>query len=53
MIDLYTAATPNGYRISVVLKELGQPCRMQLLSFVQRWVDSRTQVQTAQSMLTR
>jgi glutathione S-transferase len=53
MIDLYTAATSNGYRVSVALEELGQPYRMQLLSFLQRWVGSCPQVQTAQSMLTR
>ena len=25
MIDLYTAATPNGHKASVVLEELGLP----------------------------
>jgi len=25
MIDLYTAATPNGHKISIALEELGLP----------------------------
>lgn len=28
MIDLYTAATPNGYKVSVTLEELGIPYRV-------------------------
>jgi len=27
MIDLYTAATPNGHKISIALEELGLPTR--------------------------
>jgi glutathione S-transferase len=53
MIDLYTAATPNGHKISVALEKLGLPYRMQALCFFQRWVDTGAQVQTAQSMLAR
>lgn len=33
MIELYTAATPNGHKVSVALEELGLPYRMQVLSF--------------------
>jgi GST-like protein len=33
MIDLDTAATPNGHKISIALEELGLPYRMQVLSF--------------------
>ena len=32
MIDLYTAATPNGHKVSIVLEELGLPCRVHALS---------------------
>ena len=28
MIDLYTAATPNGYKVSIALEELGLPYRL-------------------------
>ena len=31
MIDLYTAATPNGYKISIALEELGLPYHMHAL----------------------
>jgi len=31
MIDLYTAATPNGYKISVTLEEMGLPYRVNLV----------------------
>lgn len=33
MIDLYTAATPNGHKVSIVLEELGLPYKVQALSF--------------------
>ncbi|MCA0325881.1 MAG: glutathione S-transferase N-terminal domain-containing protein [Proteobacteria bacterium] len=31
MIDLYTAATPNGHKASIALEELGLPYRLQVL----------------------
>ena len=31
MIDLYTAATPNGHKISIALEELGLPYRLEVL----------------------
>lgn len=31
MIDLYTAATPNGHKVSIALEELGLPYRMHVL----------------------
>jgi GST-like protein len=33
MIDLYTAATPNGHKVSIVLEELGLPYTVHALSF--------------------
>lgn len=33
MIDLYTAATPNGHKASIALEELGLPYRAHALSF--------------------
>lgn len=33
MIDLYTAATPNGHKVSIALEELGLPYRVHVLSF--------------------
>ena len=33
MIDLYTAPTPNGYKVSVALEELGLPYDYHVLSF--------------------
>ncbi len=33
MIDLYTAGTPNGYKASIVLEELGLPYTLHALSF--------------------
>ncbi|WP_137885521.1 glutathione S-transferase family protein [Pseudomonas sp. 2FE] len=33
MIDLYTAATPNGHKVSIALEELGLPYQVQVLSF--------------------
>ena len=33
MIDLYTAATPNGYKISIALEELGLPYTVHKLDF--------------------
>ena len=36
MIDLYTAATPNGHKISIALEELGLPYRVHALSFEQK-----------------
>ncbi len=34
MIDLYTAATPNGHKISIALEELGLPYTVQALDLV-------------------
>ena len=31
MIDLYTAATPNGYKISIALEELALPYELAVL----------------------
>ena len=31
MIDLYTAATPNGHKVSIALEELGLPYTLQVL----------------------
>ncbi|WP_313951358.1 glutathione S-transferase N-terminal domain-containing protein [Accumulibacter sp.] len=36
MIDLYTAATPNGHKISIALEELALPYRVHLLSLSKR-----------------
>jgi len=36
MIDLYTAATPNGYKASVVLEELGLPYQVHALNLGER-----------------
>lgn len=36
MIDLYTAATPNGHKVSIVLEELGMPYTVHVLSFDKR-----------------
>ena len=33
MIELYTAATPNGHKISIALEELGMPYEVHALSF--------------------
>lgn len=33
MIELYTAATPNGHKISIALEELGLPYEVHALSF--------------------
>ena len=33
MIDLYTAATPNGHKVSIALEELGLPYDMHVLAF--------------------
>jgi glutathione S-transferase/GST-like protein len=35
MIDLYTAATPNGYKISIALEELGLPYTVHVLDLAQ------------------
>ncbi|RCI69816.1 glutathione S-transferase, partial [Pseudomonas aeruginosa] len=32
MIDLYTAATPNGHKVSIALEVMGLPSRVQALS---------------------
>ena len=34
MIDLYTAATPNGYKVSIVLEELGLPYTLHVIDLV-------------------
>ena len=36
MIDLYTAATPNGWKISIALEELGLPYTVHALSFTKQ-----------------
>ncbi|PYY78839.1 glutathione S-transferase [Pseudomonas sp. TKO26] len=36
MIDLYTAATPNGHKVSILLEELGLPYTVHSLSFDKR-----------------
>ncbi|VFT36027.1 glutathione S-transferase [Pseudomonas aeruginosa] len=33
MIDLYTAATPNGHKVSIALEEMGLPYTVHALSF--------------------
>ncbi len=69
MIDLYTAATPNGHKVSIVLEELGLPHTVHARSFdikenrylktVQRAlpmpkrVDDARAVKGAQAMLIR
>ena len=35
MIDLYTAATPNGHKVSIALEELGLPYALQVLDLHQ------------------
>ena len=35
MIDLYTAATPNGYKVSIALEELGLPYELHALSLAE------------------
>src|SRR5918993_5871564 len=35
MIELYTAATPNGYKASIALEELGLPYTMRVLDLAQ------------------
>jgi glutathione S-transferase/GST-like protein len=35
MIELFTAATPNGHKISIALEELGLPYTMRVLDFAQ------------------
>ncbi len=36
MIDLYTAATPNGHKVSIALEELGLAYQVHALSFDKR-----------------
>ncbi|HCV13094.1 MAG TPA: hypothetical protein DGC76_05240, partial [Candidatus Accumulibacter sp.] len=36
MIDLYTAATPNGHKISIALEELALPYTVHTLDLAQR-----------------
>lgn len=36
MIDLYTAATPNGHKVSIALEELGLPYELHALSLSQQ-----------------
>ena len=35
MIDLYTAATPNGYKVSIALEELDLPYKLHVLSLAE------------------
>jgi len=35
MIDLYTAATPNGYKVSIALEELGLPYELRALNLAE------------------
>ena len=35
MIDLYTAATPNGYKVSIALEELGLPYELSVLNLAE------------------
>jgi len=35
MIELYTAATPNGYKVSIMLEELGLPYRVHHLKLAE------------------
>ncbi|MGV3728444.1 glutathione S-transferase family protein [Hydrogenophaga sp.] len=35
MIDLYTAATPNGHKVSIALEELGLPYRLKVLNLTE------------------
>lgn len=49
MIDLYTAATPNGHKISIVPEEFSLPYTVHSLSFDQR----EPLVSAAQSVLIR
>jgi GST-like protein len=61
MIDLYTAATPNGHKVSIVLEELGLPCRVHGLSFDKKEqksadfpkINDASVVRGAQAMLIR
>ena len=32
MIDLYTAPTPNGYKVSIALEELGLPYEVHVVN---------------------
>jgi GST-like protein len=36
MIDLYSAATPNGHKVSIALEEMGLPYRLHHLSFAKK-----------------
>ena len=36
MIDLYTAATPNGYKVSILLEELQLPYHVFPLNLMER-----------------
>ncbi|HEX6570578.1 MAG TPA: glutathione S-transferase N-terminal domain-containing protein, partial [Steroidobacteraceae bacterium] len=33
MLELFTAATPNGYKVSIALEELGLPYKLRVLDF--------------------
>jgi len=35
VIDLYTAATPNGYKVSIALEELGLPYQLRVLNLAE------------------
>jgi len=36
MFDLYTAATPNGHKVSIALEELGLPYTVHSIDWEQR-----------------
>ncbi len=50
MINLYTAATPNDHKVSIVLEEPGLPYTVHALSFD---IDDASVIKGAQAMLIR
>ncbi len=50
MIDLYTAATPNGHKISIALEELGLPYEMHPLNLSKGASASPTSPPSARSI---
>lgn len=54
MIDLYTAATSNGHKVSIVLEKLGLPCTVHGLGFDNKeCIDDARIIHGAQAMLIR